>query len=65
MELNSTLLTSIFEQTNYDKTFLKRFTSFVLFMYNNMIYLIGIPQVVLNLCVVLTIIYSSKVRIPF
>jgi len=65
MDLNSTVLTSIFDRTNYNKRFLKTFTSAVLFLYNHMIYFVGIPQLVLNLMVVFIIIYSSKVIVCF
>ena len=65
MELNSSFLNSILERTDHDKNFLRNFASFVLFMYNHMIYFIGIPQVILNLMVATIIIYSSRVRLHY
>ena len=62
MELNSSFLNSVLERTDHDKNFLRNFASFVLFMYNHMIYVIGIPQLILNLMVASVIIYSSQVR---
>ena len=65
MELNSTVLMSVLDRTDFGKSFLKNFTLFVLFMYNHMIYFIGIPQVILNLMVAAIIIYSSRVRLHY
>ena len=63
MELNSTYLQSIVTQSGFDKESLKVFTSFVLFLYNHMIYLIGIPQVIFNVMVCSVIFYSSQVNL--
>ena len=62
MELNSSFLNSVLERTDHDKNLLRNFASFVLFMYNHMIYVVGIPQLILNLMVASVIIYSSQVR---
>ena len=61
MDLNSTYLQSILTQSGYEKDSLKMFTAFVLFLYNHMIYFIGIPQVIFNLIVCTVILYSSQV----
>ena len=62
MELNSTYLESVLVQCGYDTDSLRHFTTFVLFMYNHMIYLIGIPQLLFNLFVSAIVIYWSLVR---
>ncbi len=61
MELNSTYLQYVLVQCGYDTDFLRDFNTFVLFMYNHMIYLIGIPQLIFNLFVTGVVIYWSLV----
>jgi hypothetical protein len=61
MELNSTNLHSVLIQFGYDIDFLRQLTTIVLFMYNHMIYFIGIPQLIFNLCVSGIVIYWSLV----
>ena len=61
MELNASIIDSLLEKSGQDKGFLKNLASFTHFMYDHMIYIVGIPQMILNLMVVVVIIYSSKV----